>query len=95
MYKYKKTIIINNRKRRIFSKKKSNTEYILYKNDYITLNAYNKKTGGSMSNLIARKILSNEKNEFEIPKNEFEIPIDNKNQYNENINLFKTKMVNT
>ena len=36
-----------------------------------------------MSNLIARKILSNEKNEFEIPKNEFEIPIDNKNQYNE------------
>lgn len=57
---------------------KSNTEYILYKNDYITLNAYNKKTGGSMSNLIARKILSNEKNEFEIP-------IDNKNQYNENI----------
>ena len=46
MYKYKKTIIINNRRRRIFSKEKSNTEYILYKKEYITLNAYNKKTGG-------------------------------------------------
>ena len=43
MYKYKRTIIINNRKRRIFSKEKSNNEYILYKNNYITLNAYNKK----------------------------------------------------
>ena len=47
MYKYKKTIVINNRRRRIFSKEKSNAEYILYKNDYITLNAYNKRTGGS------------------------------------------------
>jgi hypothetical protein len=49
MYKYKKTIILNNRRRRIFSKEKSNAEYILYKNDYITLNAYNKKTGGTYS----------------------------------------------
>ena len=43
MYKYKKTIIINNRRRRIFSKEKSNNEYILYKNEYITLNSYKKK----------------------------------------------------
>ena len=53
MYKYKKTIIINNRRRRIFSKEKSNTEYILYKKEYITLNAYNKKTGGGMLNAAA------------------------------------------
>ena len=74
MYKYKKTIIINNRKRRIFSKEKSNTEYILYKNDYITLNAYNKKTGGNLTknNLLnpfntAKRFLKGEKDEFEIP----------------------------
>ena len=67
MYKYKKTIIINNRRRRIFSKEKSNTEYILYKNEYITLNAYNKKTGGSLlSNLFITA--RGEKNEFEIPR---------------------------
>ena len=76
MYKYKKTIIINNRRRRIFSKEKSNTEYILYKKEYITLNAYNKKTGGVggfMSYFTKKK--TPEKNEFEIPeKNEFEIP---------------------
>ena len=67
MYKYKKTIIINNRRRRIFSKEKSNTEYILYKNEYITLNAYNKKTGGSLLSNIGLRMVG-EKNEFEIPK---------------------------
>ena len=77
MYKYKKTIIINNRRRRIFSKEKSNAEYILYKNDYITLNAYNKKTGGSLTsnnyknpfNTIKRLLITGEKDEFDIPIN--------------------------
>ena len=71
MYKYKKTIIINNRRRRIFSKEKSNTEYILYKNEYITLNAYNKKTdgGGGLGNYLQRKI-KGEKDEFQIPYND-------------------------
>ena len=77
MYKYKKTIIINNRRRRIFSKEKSNAEYILYKNDYVTLNAYNKKTGGSLTsnnyknpfNTIKRLLITGEKDEFDIPIN--------------------------
>ena len=68
MYKYKKTIIINNRRRRIFSKEKSNAEYILYKNEYITLNAYNKKTGGGLLSNFVPKIF-NKKTEFEILKN--------------------------
>ena len=74
MYKYKKTIIINNRNRRIFSKEKSNNEYILYKNNYITLNAYNKKTsGGSLTSFkssilnpinTTKRFLNGEKTEF-------------------------------
>jgi hypothetical protein len=64
MYKYKKTIIINNRNRRIFSKENSNNEYILYKNNYITLNAYNKKTGGSFFTSLTSTI-SNPKNSFQ------------------------------
>ena len=73
MYKYKKTIIINNRRRRIFSKEKSNTEYILYKKEYITLNAYNKKTGGGLLRFIkhpmkmTKRMFSVENNEFVIP----------------------------
>jgi hypothetical protein len=72
MYKYKKTIIINNRRRRIFSKEKSNTEYILYKKEYITLNAYNKKTGGGLRDLVTSIFnkTKSETNEFEILKND-------------------------
>ena len=78
MYKYKKTIIINNRRRRIFSKEKSNTEYILYKNEYITLNAYNKKNGGTMikyitnSNATINRYLSDSYSikEFHIKQND-------------------------
>ena len=78
MYKYKKTIIINNRRRRIFSKEKSNTEYILYKKEYITLNAYNKKTGGG-SGLVnkIRGIFASSEKEKEVNTNEFAIPIIN------------------
>ena len=79
MYKYKKTIIINNRRRRIFSKEKSNTEYILYKKEYITLNAYNKKTGGvgvmNLSNI--KGLFTSSKKEKEVNTNEFAIPITN------------------
>jgi hypothetical protein len=82
MYKYKKTVIINNRRRRIFSKEKSNTEYILYKKEYITLNAYNKKTGGGLINNFLKKVIG-EKNEFEIPRKN----IDGLNGFDEKGNL--------
>lgn len=82
MYKYKKTIIINNRRRRIFSKEKSNTEYILYKNEYITLNAYNKKTGGGLLSNIKLGMLG-EKNEFEIPR----VKINGLNSFDEKGNV--------
>ena len=87
MYKYKKTVIINNRRRRIFSKEKSNTEYILYKKEYITLNAYNKKTGGGLGNLLNRKLYG-EQNEFEIPYRSMNINFNDKRKYNDNIDNY-------
>jgi hypothetical protein len=79
MYKYKKTIIINNRRRRIFCKEKSNNEYILYKNNYITLNSYYKKTGGGIMKYITnpsnttKRFLSDSYSikEFDIKYNDF------------------------
>ena len=88
MYKYKKTIIINNRRRRIFSKEKSNAEYILYKKEYITLNAYNKKTGGGLLiNIVTRKIKElipekEQQNEFDIPYNDDKHNINDNDGYN-------------
>jgi hypothetical protein len=93
MYKYKKTIIINNRNRRIFSKEKSNNEYILYKNNYITLNAYNKKTsGGSLTSAAYNpkntfyRLVQGEKTEFKIPNS---IKINNHDYDDNDVHRYK------